>query len=113
VLSPVAILGDLRAHFDVFSRTIVEFVPTFAHQAVLPSDLAAYRALLVLLLAALAIANRRVRAVELVPLAVLFAMSLEIRRNVAPFAVVAAPLAATWLARGIAAWPERSRAAGE
>ncbi len=100
--SPVEILVDLERNFDLYSDTIVEFVPPFAPFDVLPSDLAAYRVLLVVMGLALLAVRRRVRAVELVPLLALLAMSFNLRRNVAAFALVAAPVAAIWIDRGLA-----------
>lgn len=98
VWSPVEILLDLRGNHAFYSEAIVEFVPAFGYQDVLPSDLIAFRVLLGLAAVAIvfALVQRRVRAVELLPLVLFFIMSLDIRRNVAPFAVVAAPVVARW-----------------
>ena len=107
VWSPVEILLDLQRNHDFYSAAIVEFVPTFGYQPVPPSDLIAYKVLLGVGVIALLVANRRVRLVELLPLLVLFWMSLDIRRNVAGFAVVAAPLTAGWLSFGLEAFLRR------
>ncbi|MBI4879810.1 MAG: tetratricopeptide repeat protein [Planctomycetes bacterium] len=105
VWSPVEILLDLRANFAFYSEAIVEFARPFSYYPVLPSDLAAYRVLLALAGAALLLAHRRARLVEVLPVAMLCLMSLTLRRNVSLFAVVAAPLAARWLCVGAAALP--------
>lgn len=101
VRSPVDILADLEQNLGVYQETIVEFVPTFADHAVLPYDLVAYRALLGAGVVGLLLARRRVRLVELLPVLAFFVMSLKLRRNIAPFAVVAAPIVARWLVDGL------------
>jgi tetratricopeptide (TPR) repeat protein len=107
LLSPVRILADLRGHEATFKATIVEFVPPFAYFDRTPSDLVAFRVLLGATALALLLAVRRVRLRDLLPLAALFVMALDLRRNTAPFSIVAAPLAAAWLARSIPARAER------
>lgn len=99
VRSPVDILLDLKNNKDVYASAITEFVPPWSAFDVLPYDVLAYRVLAVLSLLALIACNKRVRLVELLPLLALFAMSLEIRRNAAPFAIAAAPIVAVWLTR--------------
>ncbi len=105
LLSPLHILADLKGYEDVFKQTIVEFVPPFSYFERLSSDLVAYRVLLGLLgcagLLAIVFARRALRFSDLVPLGVFFAMSLDLRRNTAPFAIVAAPIVGTWLAATI------------
>ncbi len=106
--SPVELVKDLREHIALYSAAIVEFVPTFSRALPdpLPSDLIAYRVLLGIGGAALVVglARRRVRLQELVPLAALVVMSLEVRRNVSLFAVALPPIAARWLSPG--RWPQ-------
>lgn len=113
--SPVKILLDLRGFEETFKETIVEFVPPFGYYPRLPSDLIAYRVLLGVVAVGLALSFRRPRFAEALPLLAFFLMSLDLRRNVAPFAIVAAPLLTSWLsdavparasrlAAGVAAW---------
>ncbi len=119
-LHPLAILQDLHAHEDFYRSAIVEFHPTFAHDPRQPWDRVAYLLLGVpagLALLAAAFGSRRTRraddsgqpaselaargtALPALALFVLFgAMSLQLRRNMAPFAFVVAPLmAAAWSA---------------
>lgn len=99
VASPVHILADLRAHFAIYSDAIVEFTPTFGAYDVLPSDLWAYRALLAVAALLLIAVRRRARATEVVLLLGLFVMSLELRRNVALFAIGGAPILLAWCDR--------------
>jgi len=120
-LHPLVILQDLREHYDFWSHAIIEFRPTFAADPRQPWDRLAFFVLLgaaaVLLLARLAAAARRARAApdELrdallaVALAGLFAsMAPSLRRNMAPCALLLAPLAAAAAGRLLGArvpWP--------
>lgn len=99
VRSPIDILLDLKANKDVYAATITEFVPPWSAFDVLPYDLLAYRVLAIVALLAALGCGKRLRLVEVLPLLALFAMSLEIRRNAAPFAVAAVPIVAVWLTR--------------
>lgn len=99
--SPVRILLDLRGFESTFKETIVEFVPPFGYHPRLPTDLVAYRVLLLIVAIAVAASIRRPRFADLLPLLAFFLMSLDLRRNVAPFAIVAAPLASSWLAAAV------------
>jgi len=117
-LHPLAILQDLDAHQDFYRGAIIEFHQTFAHDPRQPWDRVAFvllgvpAGLLLLASAARSLSRRRADA-AVVPsrdqpdatprgaafaalaLCVLFgAMSLQLRRNMAPFAFVVAPLAA-------------------
>jgi len=110
-LHPVAILADLRAHYDFYSSTIIEFRPTFAEDPRQPWDRLAFfvagAVALALLLADAPGALRR-RAGEirgraddgsgawviLALVLLLAAFTPSLRRNMAPFALVAAPFAA-------------------
>lgn len=111
VRSPVDILIDLRQNFAFYSRAIVEFVPPLDDLPVLPSDLMAYRTLLLIAPLLALVAFRRVRLLHALPFLMLLAMSLQIRRNASAFAVLAAPLAAHWLALGLDT-PRLRRAGG-
>ncbi len=96
-LHPFRILADLRGHYDFYTSSIEEFLPTFAPDPKAPFDRTAYFALLFLSMVLVLRQTLVLRPPRLVPLAllVLFAfMSLSLRRNMAPFALVAAPLAA-------------------
>ncbi len=113
VLHPVSILTDLREHYDFYSGAIVEFRGSFAPDVRHPLDQKAFFALggaaLVLLLWAGAreLGRRRANTSEAGPNAgfgwalpglVLLAgfgfMTVSLRRNMAPFVFVVAPLAA-------------------
>ncbi len=106
-LHPLRILQDLREHHDFYVNAIIEFRPTFWPDPRQPWDRLAYFVLLgvaaAALLAQAALAWRRRReapgalrdALLALSLAGLFAaLSPSLRRNMAPFALVAAPLAA-------------------
>lgn len=101
---PVAILDDLSQHYDFYTSAIVEFLPTFADDPRGPYDRLAFFVLLPVTAVALgADVLRRRRdpdawAALLVAL-LLGAMSTSLRRNMSPFAVVVAPLAAGALTR--------------
>lgn len=98
VASPVAILLELRAHAELFRSSIVEFVPPFGDHERLSSDLIAYRVLLALVALAAASSWRTMPVRKALPLLALLLMSLQMRRNMAAFAVVAAPIVADALA---------------
>lgn len=106
--SPVRILLDLKGSKEFYSKAIDEFAPTFSHFAVLPTDLLAYRVLLGLTALALLLQITRARFVHIIPLAIVFAMSLDIRRNISVFAVVAAPIVAAWFADRASTWIRNS-----
>lgn len=94
LLSPLHILRDLEGYEETFKQTIVEFVPPFSYFSVLPYDIGAYRALLGLTALGLVLRNRSLRFVQFLPVLAFFLMSLELRRNMAPFALVSAPFVA-------------------
>lgn len=108
LLSPARILIDLRGYESTFKAAIVEFVAPFSYHPRLSFDLVAYRVLLAITALALLLRWRHLRGRELLPLLVFFAMSLDLRRNTAPFAIVAAPLVARWLAAAIPSRLERT-----
>ncbi len=106
-LHPLAILQDLRQHQAFWSQAIIEFRPTFAPDPRQPWDRLAFFLLLgaaaPLLLARLIAAARRAREAPdelrdaLLALAVaglFIAMTPPLRRNMAPCALLLAPLAA-------------------
>jgi hypothetical protein len=106
-LHPLVILQDLREHYDFWSHAIIEFRPTFAPDPRQPWDRLAFCVLLgaaaLLLLLRLLAAARRARTAPdelrdaLLALAVtgLFvAMTPSLRRNMAPCALLLAPLCA-------------------
>lgn len=111
-LHPLRILQDLREHREFYTSAIIEFRPTFAADPRQPWDRSAFVLLLAVSAVALAVdawrAWRRrcedpaaLRAALLAAaLAGLFAaMAPSLRRNMAPFALVAAPLAAAAVTR--------------
>lgn len=108
LLSPVRILIDLRGYESTFKAAIVEFVAPFSYHPRLSFDLVAYRVLLATTALGLLLRCRHLRGRELLPLLVFFAMSLDLRRNIAPFALVAAPLVAGWLAAAVPSRFERA-----
>lgn len=113
-LHPYAILQDLSAHLDFYRSTIEEFLPTFAADPRQPYDRLAYFVLGGLTLVVLLWSWRAARGPgsaaapttdrppplgdALLPAIVLVLMfgfmSRTLRRGIAPFAVVAAPIAA-------------------
>ncbi|MHC4846647.1 MAG: hypothetical protein ACYTCU_10870 [Planctomycetota bacterium] len=110
LLHPVNILTDLREHIDFYRDTIVEFTPTFAEDPRASWDrlafmlLGAGAAVLLVVDAFVGGARRepeaRGTAVACLALLALFGlMSLSLRRNMAPFAIVVAPLAAAAASR--------------
>jgi hypothetical protein len=123
LLHPFAILADLDAHADFYRQAIIEFRPPFAADPQQPFDRWGYFVLLALgavllpwdLLAvgrdgggdgADTAERRRGDRLAALALFVLFlAMSVSLRRNMAPFVVVAAPLVAAAATRRLPAWP--------
>ena len=120
-LHPFAIVADLHEHADFYRQAIIEFRPPFAADPQQPWDRWGYFALAALgavLLPWEWLAARRgsagavgeagqARGDRLVALALFllfFAMSLSIRRNMAPFALVAAPLVAAAGSRRFPPW---------
>ncbi|MGQ0553458.1 MAG: hypothetical protein ACT4PU_09600 [Planctomycetota bacterium] len=106
VLHPKRILDDLSQHEAFYQEAIIEFRPPFAADPRQPYDRLAYFVLgglaaLLLSLEALLVlrrqttpASRHAACLALALLLLFGAMSLSIRRNMAPFALMAAPLAA-------------------
>lgn len=114
---PVAILDDLSRHYEFYTSAIVEFLPTFADDPRAPYDRLAFFVLLpAAALALVADVVRRPRAPDawgaLAVAVLLGVMSTSLRRNMAPFAVVVAPLAAGATTRVLAAAPDALRRAG-
>jgi hypothetical protein len=125
-LHPFAIVADLHEHAEFYRQAIIEFRPPFAADPQQPWDRWGYFALVgagALLLPWDWLASRRggaggsatadatagdgargERLVALALFALFFAMSLSIRRNMAPFAIVAAPLVAVAGSRRLPAW---------
>jgi hypothetical protein len=114
LMHPVAILTDLREHIDFYRDAIVEFTPTFADDPRASWDRLAFMLLgagaaVLLVVDALAGAGRRDQqerstAFACLALLALFGlMSLSLRRNMAPFAIVIAPLAAAIATRRLGA----------
>jgi len=110
LLHPVAILTDLREHIEFYRGAIVEFAPTFAEDPRASWDRLAFMLLgagAAVLLVGDGLAWFRRRdgqqggtAVACLALLALFGvMSLSLRRNMAPFAIVIAPLAAAVASR--------------
>ena len=118
-LHPFAIVADLHEHGDFYRHAIIEFRPPFAADPQQPWDRWGYFALFalgaLLLPWDLAAARRdggeeaeRARGDRLAALALFalfFVMSLSIRRNMAPFVIVAAPLVAAAGTRRLPSWP--------
>jgi hypothetical protein len=132
-LHPFAIVADLHEHAEFYRQAIIEFRPPFAADPQQPWDRWGYFALVALgavLLPWEWLAARRAahaagagesagvtaaaasvsasasgdRLVALALFALFFAMSLSIRRNMAPFAIVAAPLVAVAGSRRFPPW---------
>ncbi len=112
-LHPVAILADLREHYDFYTSAIEEFRPTFAPDPYHSFDRTAFLVLLALSGAALvadALRRRDGETLAILVVATMFtAMSLSLRRNMAPCAIVLAPFAAAALGRSarLAGWTPR------
>jgi hypothetical protein len=99
-LHPFAILADLDAHRDFYQSAIVEFRPPLAHDPRGSWDRLAFfwigaASVVFLVWDLLARAAERAAGWTALLLTLVFgAMALSLRRNMAPFVLVAAPLAA-------------------
>jgi hypothetical protein len=110
--SPVDILLDLRVHGETYRGVITEFAAPFDHFDLLASDLLAFRVLLglcVLALAATFLRRKRPPLRVLLPLLAFLLMALDLRRNMANFALVATPFVVAALSRAAAARESRAR----
>ncbi len=118
-LHPLRIMQDLSAHADFYREAIIEFRPPFADDPRQPWDRLAYFALAAAAAGAALVQLRAARAADAPDrgaglaaaalLGLFFAMSLSLRRNMAPFALVAAPFAAAAFSRCLR--PPRAAAA--
>ncbi len=111
---PIGILSDLSAHYDFYTSSIIEFLPTFREDPRGPYDRLAFFVLLPLSGAVLiADVVRRPRSADawsaLFVALGLGALTLSLRRNMSPFAVVVAPLAAAATTRMLGAAAARRR----